>query len=157
MFVLAIFSKRRNQLQFYRIALKMNRTKKISSPQNWNRLQLYKRNPCKDYSDHKKSNLKLGLRNTPWDREVRSHFWKNHPTSLIFDNIWATRQFVENIKPTRNLLCILIYIYMYIYTYNTHVKSNYHIIIKKIVDHKSRTPPTTQIKKMSSGLKVRSE
>ena len=50
--------KKKKSLQFYmRISFKMNRTKKISSPQNWNRVQFYKRNPCKNYSDQKKNQI----------------------------------------------------------------------------------------------------
>ena len=69
-----------------------------------------------------------------------------------FEKCWATRRFVENIKPTRNLCCTFLCMYTYtamsiVYTILFSIKWR----LKKL-DPTHHPPPTTQIKKNVFGV-----
>ena len=140
----SIFSKRKNHLNFiWELALKWigrkkRFTKKLKSSsslwkktlqkifafnfmkeiplkiKNWNRLQFYKRNPCKNYSDQKTTKSEIGSQKYPlgpWSLEL---FLRKSSHQRDFEKRLATRQLCWKHETQRKFV-VHIFIYVYIY------------------------------------------
>ena len=108
------------------------------------------------WSYHKNSNFKLHLKLPSKRESVYSENERSHPTSVILKIVWQHPNLFK-ISNTQEICSVqYIYIYMYIYTPMSRVYTT--LFIRKLKTKKvgHHPPSTIQIKKMSSGLKVRS-
>ena len=79
----------KNEIAFnfiWYIPFKMNRTKK----------KFTIKNPFKIYSEQKKLSFKLGLKNTLYDREVRTQFFIKLSLEGDFENHWGNSPTCQN-------------------------------------------------------------